>query len=293
MPDQQTDASAGELVLAAAAAGAKEALGERLIAMYALGSLAHGGFSSIVSDVDLGLILQDPLRESDDAAIRALAESVRAGGTALHERLSVYWGTPASLSGRVAGGRFPALDRLDLIEQGRLLAGEDVRHVVARPSDPELLIAGAEFALEYLGGGPALRPAPAGLGSMSPADERTLDEIRSPMVLVARGPRRVTKVVLFPVRFLFTAATGRVGTNALAVEHYLADADAPARALASAALSWRLEPAEHDEVAAALLGRELIPLYVQYIEDHKTRLRTCGRPDLALRFEQWQARLLA
>jgi hypothetical protein len=35
----------------------------RLIAGYALGSLAHGGFSPLVSDVDLGLILEDPVGE--------------------------------------------------------------------------------------------------------------------------------------------------------------------------------------------------------------------------------------
>ena len=38
----------------------------------------------------------------------------------------------------------------------------------------------------------------------------------------------MTKIVLFPVRFLFTAETDRVGTNALAAEHCLASVYAPA-----------------------------------------------------------------
>ena len=50
----------GEAVLADAVAAYRAALGTRLAAAYALGSLAHGGFSPLVSDVDLGLIMQDP-----------------------------------------------------------------------------------------------------------------------------------------------------------------------------------------------------------------------------------------
>jgi hypothetical protein len=43
-----------ERVLAEAAEAYRVALGERLLAAYALGSLAHGGFSALVSDIDLG-----------------------------------------------------------------------------------------------------------------------------------------------------------------------------------------------------------------------------------------------
>src|ERR1700761_881186 len=70
----------GETVLARAISAYQAALGSRLIAGYALGSLAHGGFSPLVSDVDLGLILDDPLRAQDRITIRRLTRSVRAGG---------------------------------------------------------------------------------------------------------------------------------------------------------------------------------------------------------------------
>jgi len=148
----QSDTRRGEAVLARAVAAYRAALGSRLVAGYALGSLAHGGFSPLVSDVDLGLILHDPLRANDRLTIRKVARSVRAGGSALDERLSVFWGTPATLQGPGRGGRFPPLDRLDLLEYGRLLTGPDVRSAVARPDRTELLVAGAEFALGYLGG---------------------------------------------------------------------------------------------------------------------------------------------
>jgi len=288
----QSDTRRGEAVLARAVAAYRAALGSRLVAGYALGSLAHGGFSPLVSDVDLGLILHDPLRANDRLTIRKVARSVRAGGSALDERLSVFWGTPATLQGPGRGGRFPPLDRLDLLEYGRLLTGPDVRSAVARPDRTELLVAGAEFALGYLGG--VRKPADrlrdwAGPG---PRDGSVLDEIRAPAGLVSRGPRRVTKIVLFPVRFLFTAETGQVGTNALAAGHYLASADAPAATLVAAALAWRLEPPADDE-ATALLSRELIPLYVHYIDDHIARLLAVNRHQLAGRFRRWRTRLLA
>ena len=60
--DQQPDTHQGEVVLVRAVTAYRAVLGSRLIAGYALGSLAHGGFSPLVSDVDLGLILEDPVR---------------------------------------------------------------------------------------------------------------------------------------------------------------------------------------------------------------------------------------
>jgi len=291
-PAGQAGTDQGEAVLVRAVAAYRAALGTRLIAGYALGSLAHGGFSPLVSDVDLGLILEDPVRAADRLTIRTAARSVRAGGSALDQRLSVFWGTPATLQGQRRGGRFPPLDRLDLLEYGRLLTGTDARSAVARPDRTELLVAGAEFALGYLGGAARLPDRLRRRALSRSRDDDVLTEIRTPSRLVSAGPRRVTKIVLFPVRFLFTAQTGQVGTNTLAARHYLASPDAPATSLVAAALAWRLEPPADGE-AAALLGRELVPLYVHYIDDHIARLRAVGHHGLAGRFHRWRTRLLA
>lgn len=242
--DQQADPQLGEAVLARAAAAYQAALGSRLIAGYALGSLAHGGFCPLVSDVDLGLILRDPPRAGDRMTIRKVAHSVRAGGSALDQRLSVFWATPA------------------------------------------------EFALGYLGGDAQLTNRIRGWVRLRPHDDDALAEIRTPSRLVSRGPRRLTKIVLFPVRFLFTAETGQVATNAIAARHYLASPDPPAAALVAAALAWRLEPPVGNE-AIALLSRELVPLYVQYVDDHIARLRAVDRRRLADSFQRWRTLLLA
>jgi hypothetical protein len=261
-----------EGVLEDAVGAYREALGERLLATYALGSLAHGGFSPLVSDVDLGLIVADPLRPSDSVTIQLIAEGLKARGSELHARLSVFWGTPATLAGRHAGGRFPPLDRLDLLQHGRLLSGSDARAGLPQPSRSDLLVAGAEFALDLL------------------ARDATVEQIRQPDLLLGEGIRHVTKLVLFPVRFLFTAETGSVGTNNIATEHYLTAGQGPSTSLVAAALTWRTIPPDHAQ-AAALLGREIVPLYCHYLDDHMARLASLPRLDLSEAFARWRRRI--
>jgi len=282
----------GEKVLLDAAAAFRAALGGRLLATYALGSLAHGGFSPLVSDIDLALIVEDPLRPDDANMIELVAQSQKVSGGPLSERLSVFWGTRNTLAGQVEGGRFPALDRLDLLENGRLLVGTDMRSGLPRPTASELIVAGAEFAVEFLAGVPwAASGGQSGLGSMHAIREDAVDEVRRPELLIGAGVRRLTKLVLFPVRFLFTAATGRVGTNAVAAEWYLARHAAPSRGLVGAALAWRMaEPSDRDEVAD-LLRQDMVPLYVYYIDDHIARLKSLGKAELARAFTEWRARL--
>ena len=74
-----------------------------------------------------------------------------------------------------------------------------------------------------------------------------LEEIRRPKLLLSRGVGRLTKLVLFPVRLLYTAETGRVGANDAAVEHYLAaDTAPPGASLVAAAIAWRTVPPDND-----------------------------------------------
>jgi hypothetical protein len=281
----------GESVLAEAVEAYRVALGGRLLAAYALGSLAHGGFSELVSDIDLGLIVSDPPRAGDASIIRVVADAEKSKGSALHERLSVFWGTPATLGGEREGGRFPALDRLDLIENGRLLAGsDDPRLGLPRPDARELIVTGAEFALERLAG--IRRSASGPVQDWGPAGEDPIEEIRAPGLLIARGVRSLTKRVLFPVRFLYTAATGRVGTNDAAVAAYLADETAPSTGLVAAALAWRTSPPSDEATAAALLREQIVPLYLHYIDDHITRLDSLGEVELAEAFRAWRHRLV-
>jgi predicted nucleotidyltransferase len=295
----------GHSVLADAVAAYTRVLGKRLLAAYALGSLAHGGFSPLVSDVDLALILTDPLGKTDSARVKAVAWGLRAKGSTLHKRLSVFWGTPSSLAGWVSGGRFPALDRLDLLEHGLLLRGEELRGGLLPPARNEILVTGAQFALEHLAGsavGPPratrgvglltkLVPLPARLIPTASGD--ALEEIRRPKLLLSRGVGRLTKLVLFPARLLFTARTGRVAANDAAVEHYLAaNAAPPGASLVATALAWRTVPPENEGAVLSLLEEGMLPLYLHYIDDQRARLASLGRHDLVEAFDQWQGQLL-
>lgn len=281
----------GQAVLEAALDAYRTAFGQRLRAAYALGSLAHGGFSAAVSDVDLAVIVEDPVAPDDAETIQQIAEAARARGSELARRLSVFWGTAATLRGDAEGGRFPPLDRLDLIENGRLLAGADLRGELPRPGRLELLESGAQFALDLLAqpgrgsGGSAAAPGPVG----SPGEDATAD-ICNPERLLSGGIRRVTKLVLFPVRFMFTAETGKVATNHDAVAWYVARDDVPACELVSSALAWR-DAAPAEDAAPLALLEDLAGLYLYYIADHATRLAAAGRPELANAFSRWQSRL--
>jgi hypothetical protein len=226
--------------------------------------------------------------------IARVAEAEKAEGSDLHARLSVFWGTPSTLRGEGTGGRFPALDRLDLLEGGRLLAGgDDARRGLPRPSSRELFVAGAQFALEYLAGvGPPTDVGGDALGSMQSARDDATQEVGSPALLVGRGVRRVTKLVLFPVRFLYTAATGRVGTNDAAVDRYLDDRQAPSKDLVAAARAWRTGAPFDEAGATELLDQQTLPLYLHYVSDHVARLESLGRDELADSFRNWREWLL-
>lgn len=264
-------AASGEDVLHDVVRLATRALDERLVAGFALGSLAHGGFSPLVSDVDVALILADPARSSDHDVVLGVADEVRGLGSALHSRVSVFWGTPQFLRDGTGPGRFPPLDRLCLFEHGRLLTGADVRHDLPPPSQSELLVAGARFALDLLA-------------------DNVIGLAPDPAELLSTGVRWTTKTVLFPVRFLFTADTGREGTNDAAVQHYSAQHHGPAADLVAAAFEWRSSPPD-SEAATALLQNGFVALYDGYLDDHIRRLQSVGEAELAERFSQWRSRL--
>lgn len=212
---------------------AREAFGARLLGAYAIGSLAHGGFTPAVSDVDLALLLADPLARADARRVAALARSAAAAHPDYGPRLSVFWSSPGEFNHpdrAEVGGRFPALDRLDLVRHGRPLAGGDARDRLVPPSRAAVLAASRDYLLGFVRE-PARRRLLAGQRRDLPADRKEL-----------------TRLCLFPARFLYTAATGEAGSNDAAVAHYRARHGEPGAAIVALALALRHEP-----------GRDLTP----------------------------------
>lgn len=104
-------------------------LGASFVEAYKLGSLAHGGFSDIYSDIDVGLLLDcsEPPNQMSE---------VTAGAKSLNDdygrKLSVFWGNPD-----FAWGRLPVIDRLDLLDHGvPLLRG--IKPSFRRPTKDEI-----------------------------------------------------------------------------------------------------------------------------------------------------------
>jgi hypothetical protein len=85
-------------------------LGSALVEVYRLGSLAHGGFSRIYSDIDVGLLLNSGQPSERMAELIAEAKLL---DTEYGKKLSVFWGNP-----EFRWGRLPNLDRLDLLDHG-------------------------------------------------------------------------------------------------------------------------------------------------------------------------------
>jgi predicted nucleotidyltransferase len=280
LADEMADAnrirSEAEEVLASAVESARLMWQDRLVAAYALGSLAHGGFSA-VSDIDVGLVLGDPLLATDRGRVANLTDSIKASNRRFADRLSVFWGSVDSLSGTSSAGRFPPLDRLDLKKYGRLLTGSDVRHKLPLPTHKELVVAGAEHALRRL------------------ATDEVVGKLKNPEALVRSDQKALTRLILFPVRFMFTARTGDVGRNDAAVEHFTATTGETASSdLARLALQWRDTGPQHsDRGTVAVIAAGVLPLYHEFLLDYERRLREYERPDLADSFNAWRQRLQA
>ena len=77
--------------VACVAAYFKSALADSLIAAYKLGSLAHGGFSKIYSDIDVGLLLTCT---EPPAAMTALIAEAKTLDAEYGKKLSVFWDNP-------------------------------------------------------------------------------------------------------------------------------------------------------------------------------------------------------
>lgn len=85
------DREGGEQVLRTATAVAREVLGDHLSAAFALGSLAHGGFAPLASDVDLALVLDALPDDIGDRVADIRRATVERAGNPPAERLSVFW----------------------------------------------------------------------------------------------------------------------------------------------------------------------------------------------------------
>ena len=236
--------------------------GDEIEAIYTLGSLAHGGFAPLVSDVDVAIILGATGPSTADRIAEVQRMVVAKANGPLAERLSLFWGDWQAV--RTGAGdhlRLGPVDRLDLLDSGCLLRGSDLREPSVRPAQGELLSMSADFILakftaEYL----------EGLGDTQ--------------ALLAGGARPVTKAILFPVRFTYSLRTGGIGLNDRSAQWYGSEG-LPGAALALKALEWRGEGIGDVDLAAAMLDAELGSLHLECLEEYAGELDRRGEADRA------------
>jgi len=248
-------------VLAAAVSIASDVFGPHFVAAFAIGSLAHGGFAPLASDVDLALILREVSAATGRKVQEVKSRAVKCSPSGLTERLSIFWSDWAGV--RDTPGqhcRLPAVDRLDLIDAGRLLCGSDQRSGATPPDRLTLLIEGAQFACTKF-------------------DDRYLAALQRTKDLVAGGPRPTTKAVLFPIRFLYTLASGQIGRNDHAVGWYVEHGAHPR--VAQAAMLWRHEGIVDLDEAVGILDRELVGVYEEFFSAYINELGSHGATQIA------------
>ncbi|HEY4096844.1 MAG TPA: hypothetical protein VGM33_15090 [Baekduia sp.] len=239
----------GWAVAHAAVEEAVRVLGGRLASAYAIGSLAHGGFAPAASDVDVALLTDGGGAIAEEADEIAAATRARVDSP-LAERLSVFHAPWPLHVGPGPGSRFPAIDRLDLVEHGVLMHGEERRDEASWPAPEDVVDEAVRFSLERL----ELVPGQA-VPLVAP------DAVRKP-----------AKLVLAPVRLLFLADTAQVASNDAAVEHYRHRAGSAHGALVDAALTWRTAGVIDDlDRARSLLVAHLLALHVEVLSELAAR----------------------
>jgi hypothetical protein len=248
--------TAGQIVTDTVEA-AQDVFGPEIEAVFTLGSLAHGGFAPLCSDIDVAIVLTATTVSTGERIAEVQNRVVAKASNPLAQRLSLFYGDwQAVRTGEGEHFRLGPIDRLDLLDSGLLLIGTDRREPSVRPTHEELIVMSADFILKKF-------------------TDDYLDRLRDTEGLAAQGERAVTKVVLFPIRFIYTLKTGQIGLNDGSVDWYAAEA-LPGNALATAALEWRNLGITDPELARQSLDADLATIHAVCLAEYASDLDALG-----------------
>jgi hypothetical protein len=243
---------------------------EKCTAIYAMGSLARGGFSELVSDIDIGIILEGSF-DGVDKKINQIHSQVVKNNPSVSNDVSIFWGSVDSINGVIDSGRYPPFDRLDLIDHALLLWGQDNRQELVRPSIKELEIASAEFAIEYLG------------SSVS------VDEFHNCKTIAEKGTVHVTKIILYPARFIYLAKTFSIAGNEESYKFYKENFKGSDVELIEQGYLWRYEAMPNDlDFVTRQLESGLISLYSNFLDIYISRMEGHGEKKLMNSLVKWR-----
>ncbi len=149
-----------------------------------LGSLAHGGFNRLYSDIDMALVAENGI---DQATLEAVKTEAAALSPELTTKLSIFWSNR-----QFSMGRFPLLDRVDYLDHAVAL----IERERVNPIRPTL-----QDIRGYLGGVPFANWA------ASATHFACLDTLGS------NERKSYLRALLYPARFIYSWMTGSMASN--------------------------------------------------------------------------------
>jgi predicted nucleotidyltransferase len=168
----------------------KSKLGSSLVEAYKLGSIAHGGYSNIYSDIDAGLLLKCA---EPPSGMSELITSVKSLDSEYGKKLSVFWGNP-----EFTWGRLPFIDRIDLLDHGVPLL-DGVKPDFRRPTKEEI--------------------HQEQLQSIERSWKSRLPELSRLTTLEAKDRKPYIRAILYAARLIYTWDKLAVDSNDRAVEY--------------------------------------------------------------------------
>jgi predicted nucleotidyltransferase len=165
-------------------------LGGSLVEAYKLGSLAHGGFSRLYSDIDVCVLLDC---KNPPEKMAQLISEAKELDLVYGKKLSVFWGNPTQ-----NWGRLPVIDRLDLLDHGvPVLNG--VKALLPRPG--KAAIHGALY------------------DSIEKSWKPRVPELSRLTSLELQDRKPYIRAILYPARLIFTWDNLAVDSNDRAVDY--------------------------------------------------------------------------
>lgn len=249
----------------------------RLLAGYIIGSLARGGFSEHESDVDLVFILSGGLTESDQAAFQSIAKQLSMLNVPFAKKLSLFWQSIHNLNEMPRTNHYAHLssfEQVDLFQHGKLMYGVDVRtHGFRLPSQLSLEIDAVHTALEKLN------------------NPKVMAILENPHLLFSQQLVAPTKLILFPIRLIYTALTHKIGSNKEAVNYYAQHYNDTTVHLVEAAFKWRHELPEIQQIDLELIRKNLPIIYHRLITIYREKMQNALKKDLVQSLSQWDHHL--
>ena len=246
----------------------------RLIAAYIIGSLARGGFSEHYSDIDLAFILAGPLTESDQHAFQNILKRLSILNIPFANKLSLFWQSAANLNESFRTDNYAhssAFDQIDLFQYGLLKYGVDVRtNGFQFPSQRSLEIDAVNIALEKLN------------------NPRVIAMMANPHLLFSQRTMPPSKLVLLPVRLIYTALTHKTGSNKDAVDYYCRYYADNTVHLVESAFKWRQQLPDIHHIDLDLIKKNLPIIYHRLIMIYREKMQVALKNDLVQSLSQWE-----